>query len=226
METRAVARYIRVSPQKARLVTDMIRGKDLLEAQHMLEYSEKAVASVLSKLLASAAANAENNNSLKLEDLYIARAYVDEGPTLPHRYRMRAMGRVGRIRKRTSHITVVLEEREPGEGTGKKRRFAIRRPKREKPEQVVETEELEEEELEEEELETGEEVVSEDGDGVELESKSDEEDQASEDIEEEAKEEPEEPEASEEEEKPSDDEDAISTGGETEEEKPVEKGEE
>lgn len=130
METKASAKYIRVSARKARLVVDLIRGKDVAEAQQILDYSDKAVARVVSKVLNSAIANAEHNNGLDLDELYVSRAYADEGPTLK-RFRPRAMGRATRINKRTCHITVVLEEREPRE-EGKRRRF-IRRPSRKRP---------------------------------------------------------------------------------------------
>jgi len=124
VETRAVARFVRVSPRKARLVTDLIRGKDLAEAQQILDFNEKAAARIVAKVLASAAANAENNNGLTPDSLYVIRAFVDEGPTLK-RFRPRAMGRATRINKRTSHITVVLEEREP-EKAAAKRKFRVR----------------------------------------------------------------------------------------------------
>lgn len=151
METKASAKYIRVSARKARLVVDLIRGKDVADAQQILEYSPKAAARVVSKVLNSAIANAEHNNGLNPDELFVSRAFVDEGPTLK-RFRPRAMGRATRINKRTSHITLVLDEREP-RGEAKRRRF--RRPGRKKAatEPEVLEGELEEEELEEEELE-------------------------------------------------------------------------
>ena len=112
METKAVARYIRISPRKARLVVDTIRGRDLDAARQILDFSDKGAARVVGKVLRSAAANAENNNGIAPEDLFVARAFVDEGPTLK-RFRPRAMGRATRINKRTCHITVILGEREP-----------------------------------------------------------------------------------------------------------------
>ncbi len=147
METKASAKYIRVSPRKARLVVDLIRGKDVAYAQQILEYSPKAAARVVSKVLNSAIANAEHNNGLNPDELFVSRAFVDEGPTLK-RFRPRAMGRATRINKRTSHITLVLDEREP-RGEAKRRRF--RRPARKKAaaEPEVLEGELEEEELEE-----------------------------------------------------------------------------
>jgi len=151
LETKASAKYIRVSARKARLVVDLIRGKDVAHAQQILEYSPKAAARVVSKVLNSAIANAEHNNGLNPDELFVSRAFVDEGPTLK-RFRPRAMGRATRINKRTSHITLVLDEREP-RGEAKRRRF--RRPSRKKAatEPEVLEGELEEEELEEEELE-------------------------------------------------------------------------
>lgn len=124
METRAVARFVRVSPRKARAVIDLIRGESLDEARKILEYSPRAAARIVSKVLKSAAANAENNNKMNPDNLYVASAFVDEGPTLK-RYRPRAMGRATRINKRTSHITVVLDERFVAE----KKRRVLRRGK-------------------------------------------------------------------------------------------------
>jgi large subunit ribosomal protein L22 len=146
LETKASAKYIRVSSRKARLVVDLIRGKDVADAQQILEYSPKAAARVVSKILNSAIANAEHNNGLNADELFVSRAFVDEGPTLK-RFRPRAMGRATRINKRTSHITLVLDEREP-RGEAKRRRF--RRPVRRKaaPEPEVLEGELEEEEIE------------------------------------------------------------------------------
>lgn len=111
METKAVTRYVRVSPRKARVVADLIRGKNLQEAKQILEYTNRAAAVPISKTLASAQANAENNNKLESDLLYVSKCYVDEGPTLK-RFRPRAYGRASRVNKRTSHITIVLDERE------------------------------------------------------------------------------------------------------------------
>lgn len=111
METKASSKYIRISARKARLVVDTIRGKDLAAAQQILDFSDRAAARVVGKVLRAAAANAENNNGLTPDNLFVFRAYVDEGPTLK-RFRPRAMGRATRINKRTCHITVVLDERE------------------------------------------------------------------------------------------------------------------
>jgi large subunit ribosomal protein L22 len=111
VETKASSKYIRISARKARLVVDTIRGKDLAAAQQILDFSDRAAARVVGKVLRAAAANAENNNGLTPDNLFVSRAYVDEGPTLK-RFRPRAMGRATRINKRTCHITVVLDERE------------------------------------------------------------------------------------------------------------------
>ena len=152
METKASAKYIRISPRKARLVVDLIRGRDVGDAQQILDYSPKGAARVVAKILNSAIANAEHNNGLDPDELYVCGVYVDEGPTLK-RFRPRALGRATRINKRTSHITLVLDEREP-RPESKRRRF--RRPVRKKaaaePE-IAEGEELEEGEGEEEEEE-------------------------------------------------------------------------
>ena len=111
MEARAVARYVRVSPRKARAVVDLIRGKAVGEADAILRFSPRAAAEIVGKVLNSAAAKAEKNQKLKPETLYVSQAYVDEGPTLK-RIKPRAMGRAFRINKRTSHITVVVKQRE------------------------------------------------------------------------------------------------------------------
>ncbi|MBV8542503.1 MAG: 50S ribosomal protein L22 [Pseudonocardiales bacterium] len=104
----ARARNIRVTPMKARRVVELIRGRDAREALAVLEFAPQAASVPVSKVLASAMANAENNLQLDPEVLVVSRAYVDEGPTLK-RFRERAQGRAYRIRKRTSHITVEVE---------------------------------------------------------------------------------------------------------------------
>jgi large subunit ribosomal protein L22 len=111
MEARAVARYIRVSPRKARVVIDLIRGKAVGEAQAVLRFNARAAAEIVGKVLDSAVANAEHNLKIKPETLFVSEAFVNEGPTLK-RIRPRAMGRAFRINKRTSHITVVVKQRE------------------------------------------------------------------------------------------------------------------
>jgi ribosomal protein L22 len=104
---RAQAKYVRSSARKARLVCDHIRGKSVEEARAILAHTTRAVARDWSKLLESAVANAENNHELVGEDLYIKAVHADEGPTI-RRFRPRAMGRATRIRKRTSHLTILL----------------------------------------------------------------------------------------------------------------------
>ena len=106
----AIAKYVRVSPRKARQVVDLIRGKSVRDAKYILKLTPRGAAPVVGKVLASAVANAENNNDMSAEDLYVARAFVDEGPTLK-RFKPRAMGRASRISKRTSHITVSVDQR-------------------------------------------------------------------------------------------------------------------
>ncbi|MCD6518657.1 MAG: 50S ribosomal protein L22 [Anaerolineae bacterium] len=110
LEVRAVAKYIRMSPRKVRLVADLVRGMDVNEALTLLRFTPKAAAKVVAKAIASAAANAEENYGLSTDDLYIAKITVDEGPTLK-RGRAGARGRFKPILKRSSHITVVLAER-------------------------------------------------------------------------------------------------------------------
>jgi len=109
MEARAQARYVRVTPMKARRVVNMIRGMSALEAQAVLRYAEQGASEPVGKLLKSAMSNASNNLNIDPSNMYIAEAFVDEGPTMK-RIRPRAQGRAYRIDKRTSHITLILEE--------------------------------------------------------------------------------------------------------------------
>jgi large subunit ribosomal protein L22 len=109
MESRAVARYIRISPRKVRLIMNEIRGRGIEEALNQLSFAPQKGAFILKKLINSAVANAEQNHEMDVDKLYIKQIYADEGPTLK-RFRPRAMGRAARIRKRTSHLTVVLDE--------------------------------------------------------------------------------------------------------------------
>jgi large subunit ribosomal protein L22 len=104
---RARARYLRVAPRKARLVADQVRGLTVPEARTLLAFSARGASRDLGKLIASAAANAENNHELVADDLRIAEIQVDEGPTLK-RWRARARGRATKIEKRTSHVSVAL----------------------------------------------------------------------------------------------------------------------
>lgn len=110
MEVRAQARYIRISPQKARLVTRAVKGKGVEEALAVLQFTPKKAARLVCKVVESALANAQQRPQIDVDTLYIKKIYVDGGPTLK-RWRPRAMGRVNRILKRTSHITVVLDEK-------------------------------------------------------------------------------------------------------------------
>ncbi|NLM25742.1 MAG: 50S ribosomal protein L22 [Firmicutes bacterium] len=111
VKAKATARYIRISPRKARAVIDLIRDKDVGEALAILRFTPNAAASVIEKVVNSAIANAENNYDLDPDSLYVAECYVDQGPIMK-RVRPRARGMADRIRKRTSHITVVLQEKE------------------------------------------------------------------------------------------------------------------
>ena len=108
----AVARYLHVSASKARRVIDLVRGKSVEEALDILRWAPQAASEPIAKVIASAAANAQNNNGLDPRTLVVATVYADEGPTAK-RIRPRAQGRAYRIRKRTSHITVVVESRPP-----------------------------------------------------------------------------------------------------------------
>ena len=108
---RAQAKYVRSSPRKARLVCDHIRGKSVEEARAILAHTPRAIAHDWSKLLESAVANAEHNHELVGEDLYVKAVTADDGPTIK-RFRPRAMGRATKIRKRTSHLTILLTPKE------------------------------------------------------------------------------------------------------------------
>lgn len=111
MESRAIARYLRVSPLKARQVADLVRGKDVKEALGILRYTNKKSSPLISKVVKSAVANAEHNYDMDSDALYISEILINEGPTLK-RMKPRAYGRADVRRHRTSHITVVLRERE------------------------------------------------------------------------------------------------------------------
>lgn len=113
MESKAVAKYIRISPRKAGQVASLIRGKKLGEALNILQYMPNAGAAVFAKVVRSAAANAEHNHGMTVADLYVAEAHADQGPTLK-RVMPRARGRADRIRHRMSHITVVLRDKKEG----------------------------------------------------------------------------------------------------------------
>jgi large subunit ribosomal protein L22 len=106
----AIARFVRVSPRKARRVIDLVRGRSVADALDILRWAPQAASEPVAKVIASAAANAQNNNGLDPATLVVATVYADEGPTAK-RIRARAQGRAFRIRRRTSHITVVVESR-------------------------------------------------------------------------------------------------------------------
>ena len=175
-ETRASLRHLRTSPTKVREVLGLIRGREIDDARERLRFSTRGPAGEVLKLLDSAVANAESNQSLPEDELFVARAYADEGPTMK-RWRPRARGRGTRIRKRTSHVTIVLsrfsddelERRRDREvATGPTRR--LRRPTRRRRVREVEEEDLEDEELIHEDAEEfGEtEQVEDDGEDVAL----------------------------------------------------------
>ncbi|HWP97429.1 MAG TPA: 50S ribosomal protein L22 [Syntrophomonadaceae bacterium] len=111
MESRAIARYLRVSPFKARQVANLLRGKDVKEAIGILRYINKKAAPLINKVLKSAVANAEHNFDMDSDALFVAEIYINEGPTIK-RMQPRAYGRADVRRHRTSHITVVLKEKE------------------------------------------------------------------------------------------------------------------
>jgi large subunit ribosomal protein L22 len=111
VEAKATAKYIRVAPNKARQVINLIRGKRVDEALAILKFKPKRVAEVVEKVLNSAIANAEHNFDMDRENLIVSQIYVDQGPSMK-RIVPRAMGRADMIRKRTSHITVVVGEKE------------------------------------------------------------------------------------------------------------------
>lgn len=110
--TRAQVKYVRSSAYKVREVLNLIRGKSFFEATNILTFSERRISDTVLKCLNSAAANAENNDSIPVEELFVSACYADEGPTLK-RWRPRARGRATRIRKRTSHITLILGRYSP-----------------------------------------------------------------------------------------------------------------
>ncbi len=109
MEAKALARQIRISPQKARLIADLVRGKDVAEAINTLRFMPKKGARIMRKVIESALANASQNESIDVDTLYVKTVFIDGGPMLK-RIMPRAQGRANRILKRTSHITVVLDE--------------------------------------------------------------------------------------------------------------------
>lgn len=110
MEAKAQAKYIRISPQKARLVADLVRGKKVEEAKSILTFTRKKAAGIIGKVLKSAVANATQNPGIDENILFVKTIFVDQGPSLK-RWRARAQGRVAPIKKRMSHITVILDEK-------------------------------------------------------------------------------------------------------------------
>ena len=110
MESKAVAKYVRIAPRKVRVVMDLIRGKNVAEAFAILKFTPKAGADVVEKVLKSAVANAENNFDMDVDKLYVKTAFVDQGPTLK-RIHPRSRGQAFKIRKRTSHVTVIVDEK-------------------------------------------------------------------------------------------------------------------
>ena len=110
-EARATLKYARISSRKVKIVADLIRGKNVDEALAIVKFTPKAASEIVEKLLKSAIANAENNHGMKSNNLYVAEIYANQGPTL-RRIRPAAKGSAVRIRKRTSHITIVLKERD------------------------------------------------------------------------------------------------------------------
>ena len=111
LEARATLTYARISARKVKIVADLIRGKDAHEALSIVKFTPKASSEVIEKLLKSAIANAENNHGMNSANLYVDQIYANQGPTLK-RIRPAAKGSAVRIRKRTSHITIVLKERQ------------------------------------------------------------------------------------------------------------------
>jgi large subunit ribosomal protein L22 len=169
-ETRASLRHLRTSPTKVREVLGLIRGREIDDARERLRFSTRGPAGEVLKLLDSAVANAESNQSLPEDELFVARAYADEGPTLK-RWRPRARGRGTRIRKRTSHVTIVLSrfsddelerrrDREVATGPTRRLRRPTRRRRVREVEEDLEEPEHDHEHEHEEELEEGGEDVA------------------------------------------------------------------
>jgi len=176
-ETRASLRYLRTSPPKVREVLGLIRGREIDDARERLRFCERGAAGDVLKLLDSAVANAESNENVPEDELFVSRAYADEGPTLK-RWRPRARGRGTRIRKRTSHVTIIVArysddelERRRREATGPTR---LRRPTRRRR---IRREAEAEEEIEHE-IEELEETAAEQAEGVETVAGPDEIDEA------------------------------------------------
>jgi large subunit ribosomal protein L22 len=154
MEVKAKISGLRIAPKKVRLVCDVIRGLDVQEAQSQLQFIVKKSALPILKLLNSALANAENNFKIKKDNLYIKKIFADEGPKLK-RWRPRAFGRAAPILKRSSHITIILEEKKPTKTGVKAKKFSKEGKVKKDELEVVTKEELKKESA----LEKKEEVV-------------------------------------------------------------------
>lgn len=111
MEAKAVAKYVRMSPSKLKPIADLVRGKDLNEALNILKFTPGKGSEIIEKVVNSAAANAENNLDLNPDELYVAEVYANQGPTMK-RWRAGAQGRASMILKRSSHVGVILKEKE------------------------------------------------------------------------------------------------------------------
>ena len=110
MESKATAKYVRIAPRKVRVVMDLIRGKNIADAFAILKFTPKIGAEVVEKVLRSAVANAENNFDMNVDKLYVKTAYTDQGPTLK-RIHPRSRGQAFKILKRTSHVTIIVDEK-------------------------------------------------------------------------------------------------------------------
>ena len=110
MEAKAIAKNVRIAPRKARVVMDIIRGKSVADASAILKFTPKVGAEIIERVLKSAVANAENNFDMNVDNLYVSTCFVDQGPTMK-RIHPRSRGQAFKILKRTSHITVAVEER-------------------------------------------------------------------------------------------------------------------
>jgi len=117
MQTQSVLKFVRLSPQKARLVADLVRGKKVDEALNILKFSNKKAAKILKKVLDSAIANAENNNGADVDELKVKEIFIDEGPTMK-RTMPRAKGSADRIKKRTSHVTIRVSDEQTQKAKG------------------------------------------------------------------------------------------------------------
>ncbi len=137
MTIEAKLNYLRISPRKVRLVADLVRGRSVSDAEKVLQFTIKRSADPVLKLLKSAVANAENNFGLKKENLYVSEMRVDGGPIIK-RFRPRARGAVAPIQKKTSHVSIVLEEREGGDVRKKGKKEKIKKVyQTEKPKEEV-----------------------------------------------------------------------------------------